>query len=233
VPDGETPRAEAREREIVRIGPTEGSTLPPVAWRDKGRSELFDLDPSLVHFARMVALPETSTAEAPRIVWRATGPTSESFSSTGVWLENADGPVAVFDLAREHDWWSARTIRRVWTEGALVSVATAELVREVPLEVREPRTHYPDWEFDLALAARPKPLHCQSEYVLEMLDLSTLEYARIECAPSPAADGVAALHAPGAAGFVRARGEVGAGPIVWSLEARCGDIALARASGRR
>jgi hypothetical protein len=215
------------------VAPTAG-TKPPVPWRGESRSLLFDLDPASARFARIQALPLTSSAEAPRMAWRASEPTGEWVIAAGVWIEDEEGLVALFDPWREPAWWTASTIRRVRAEGPLVNVASFELLDDLPLvcEGEAPRVEGSDWVFDVKDADLARPLRGGATFTLEALDAESLEFARFECEESVAA-GLRSLHARGAEGFKASRFAAGSRSVLWSIERRVGDVVVARASGNR
>jgi len=215
------------------LSPTLGSKQPP--WRGESRSPIFDLDPAFVRFAEVRALPGTSSAEAPRMAWRASEPAGEWVVATGVWIEDETGLVALFDPWRHRAWWTASTIRRVRAEEPLVNVASFELLPDRTLEVdgREPRSDHTDWIFEVRDDRLARPLRGTATFVLEVLaveDGGRIAYARFACEES-VTSGVRTLRAPGAEGFVAASARRGARDFEWSLERRVGEVAIARASG--
>lgn len=228
-----TDRARGPLRDVLVVRPTEGTEVPP--WRAESRSGFLQLDPSTVRFARVQALPRTSTAEAPRIAWRASEPAGEWTIASGVWVEGEAGPVGVFEPWRETAWWSASTIRRVRGEDPLHQVALFELVPDLPLVLAggAPRVDGSDWVFEIPEASLARPLRGTPSFVLEILgrdDTRALVYRRLDCAAT-SANGLVNVRARGAAGATAdLRGAEP--PCVWSLERRVGEVAIARAEGR-
>jgi hypothetical protein len=227
-----------RRRGLFLVPPTEGSGLP-AQWTNKSMSDILDVDPGAIHFARFVGQTGTSTAEAPHMNWR-TGSTEEQRDASGapvreplvgVWLEGEAGPIAVFDPGRMWEWWTAPSIRRVWTEGPFLQVASAELLADIPLDAAGPALRGDDWIFHIERSTLARPVRGEARFVLDLVDMATLAFARIDLAEH--ADGTIELVAPGAAGFERAVRARGGGPLVWSLDRRIGGTAIARAGGRR
>ncbi|MBL8859532.1 MAG: hypothetical protein JNL28_13570 [Planctomycetes bacterium] len=215
------------------IAPTEGAP-PPGPWQGPSRSELFDLDPESVRFARVQALPQTSLADAPRIAWRASEPSGEWVVATGVWLAGEINATAIFDLWSDPNWWSVPTVRRVRAEDPLVNVALFELLPDLPLALAgdAPRVEGTDWRFELPRDSLAPLVRGNARFVLELLDTVGLYYARFECEETISGS-LCVLRAFGAEGFVsRARARSG-GQVLWSLERRAGDSALARSTGKR
>lgn len=215
------------------IAATEGAP-PPGPWQGLSRSEIFDLDPATVRFARVQALPQTSLADAPRIAWRATEPSGEWVVATGVWLAGETNATAVFDLWSDPNWWSVPTVRRVRAEDPLVNVALFELLAELPLmlEGAAPRVEGTDWRFELKRESLAQLVRGDARFVLEILDTVSLEYARFECEEA-SAGALVVLRAAGAEGFVNRTRPGGGGQVLWSLERRAGESALARSTGKR
>jgi hypothetical protein len=226
---------DARAARTLRIVPPAAGSPPPVLWpRGDNRSEILDLDPGATHAARIVGLPTTSTAEAPRLGWRVSEPAGEMFDTIGVWLRGESAPVAVFDLAGSSDWWMAPTVLRVSTKRPFLEVASGEMLGDIPLDITggAPRVRGDDWTFAIERATLPAPVRGTATYVLELLDMASLDFARIDVEES-GGETTLGLLAPGAAGFERAVRERSAGTLVWSLERRVGGVVIARASGRR
>lgn len=215
----DVPAAQATFRANV-IPPGVGDP-PPFEWRAEVRSPLFerDLDPTRTRFARISTVPGASVAEAPRLAWRTGGGADEPAggwpSIVGVWLAGRGAPEAVFDLSARPEWWRAASVRRVWVGGGLTQVDAARLLAEVSLGVRndDPRTVGDDFAFQARFREEDQTLRGEARYVLELLDLDTLEFARTTSVSTSTglgidSDGAAVtsteLTFPGAAGFVAA-----------------------------
>lgn len=222
------------------IMPTAG-TRPPVPWRGESRSKvILDLDPASVRFARIRPLPGTSTADAPRIAWRASEPAGEWVSAVGVWLQDDNGPFAVFDSWRHEAWWTASTIRRVSAEDPLVNVALFELLDDLPLVIEggQPQQEGDDWVLRVREDSLVRPLRGTATFVLEIVACrlqpeGSIRYARYECEES-LVNGIRELRARGAASFeFSTRWHHGRKIFEWSLERRVADVVIARASGNQ
>jgi hypothetical protein len=147
------------------------------SWRHDGRSPPpdLDIDPLTRTAVRVVPRPGTPTADPPRMGWRATQKEFEHGSIEGAWIEVDGDPVAVFDLARSEAWLLGGTIRRIWFENQLRTIATAELLRELPVSGAlshewvaadvESRT-----TFRLPATSQPQTLHGAAEWHLIKLE---------------------------------------------------------------
>lgn len=233
-----------RER---RIQASSGDA-PPVEWRADVRSPWFerDLDPARTRFAVVVPQPGASTADAPTLSWRTGESRGESAekppTTTGVWLEGENSPIAVFDLAGEPAWWSAAGVRRVSTGVGLSQVDTARLVADLPLDLveAEPAVVGDDWRFEVRVASLPRPLHGDARFDLELLvvdpSVTAAAFARFPCDVEDVATpgGTVRVTARGVAAFERERARRSlATSAAWSLERRVGSVVVARSSGRR
>lgn len=99
-------------------------------WRESSRSpQVLDLDPRLHRAVRLVARAGTPTERAPQLFFRAEG-TDQPVSCTGIWLAGEEPPVAWFELSREPRWMLAERIRRIWAEGDLTQITSAEVLRQ-------------------------------------------------------------------------------------------------------
>jgi hypothetical protein len=263
--------AAMRQRKVVLLtspaqpgAPWVSSALPPpetssgvLSWRGDLMSPLFDVDPLERRSLRALAVT-ASTAEAPRMVWRAGE--SGTRTRTGVWIEGAtegqrgegqNGPVALFDLSRSADWLFGPRAHRVWLEPSVGRVASAELLVDIPTFPGKiaPIVRDGSWSFTVDAGILPRPLHGEARFVLALLDLESLGYLEVSprATPTSARNGeiVFAMAPPSGPAELRAKGpgratmgsEPGApidrSPLPWSLELRCGDVCIARASGRR
>jgi hypothetical protein len=112
-------------------------------WRESSRSpQVLDLDPRLHRAVRLVARTGTPTERAPQLFFRAEG-ADQPVSCTGIWLAGEEPPVAWFELSREPRWMLAERIRRIWAEGDLTQVTSAEVLRQW-LEPKRPWTELKD-----------------------------------------------------------------------------------------
>jgi hypothetical protein len=238
--------AEMRRQSVVIVRPPlEPGGLPGISslsspqpssgvltWQGDLRSELFDIDPLEKRALRAVAISPVSTADAPRMGWRAGE--SEKNSRAGIWIEGATGPVAFFDLSGSPEWLFGPRARRVWLGSDAGKIALGELLADVPsIPGRiEPDARTEGWRFAIPSAALPRPLHGETRFVLSLLELESLRYLELPPRTSPknAGSGEMVLDFD----FPPAReGRFGRSPLAWSLEWRCGDVCLSRASGRR
>jgi len=121
------------DRPAFRFPPPNGDAKPFI-WREDGRSDLVDLDPIALTMVRVTPRTGISTAEPPRMRWRAKNEKFEHGAIQGAWVATDDGPQAVFDLWRSTEWLLGDRIKRVWFEGELLKIVTAEVLPEVPLE---------------------------------------------------------------------------------------------------
>jgi hypothetical protein len=246
--------AEMRRRGVVIVRPPVEPGGPPgisalstpqpssgvLTWQGNLRSELFDIDPLEKRALRAVAIAPASTADAPRMGWRAGE--LETNSRPGIWIEGATGPVAFFDLSRSPEWLFGLRARRVWLGADAGKIALGELLVDVPaIPGRiEPDASSGDWRFSIPAAALPRPLHGESRFVLALLELESLRYLELSprTQPKNAGSGEMVLEfdlssaRPESPGLPRGA-PFGRSPLVWWLEGRCGDVCLARASGRR
>lgn len=202
---------------LPRPRPETGS----LAWQEELRSPLFDVDPWERRSLRAVALPGVSTAQAPRMAWRA-GDAEQAKTGTraGVWVQGRDAPTAVFDLSRDPEWLFGERVHRVWLEPEAGRIAAAELLRDVPSPgALEPEVRGRTWTFRVDPAASPRPVHGDARLVLGVLDLASFRHVEIA--------------AEGTAFTLPADFSAEASPLAWSLEWRAGDSCIARAIGRR
>lgn len=214
---GGEPGAKRTTVALLAPRPTTGS----LTWQEGLRSPLFDADPWEKRALRAVALPGVSTAQAPRMGWRAgDAEGSRTGSHTGVWVQGGDAPRAVFDLAREPAWLLGERVHRVWLEPEVGRIASAELSSDVPAPpgLVGPEVREGTWTFRFDPAAAPRPFHGDARLVLGVLDLASFRYVEIS--------GAATFTLP--ADFPS-----GSNQLAWSLEWRAGDACIARASGRR
>jgi len=243
-----------RRRSVVIVrAPLEPGGLPGISalsspqpssgvltWQGNLRSELFDIDPLEKRALRAVAISPASTADAPRMGWRAGE--SEKNSRAGIWIEGSTGPVAFFDLSGSPEWLFGPRARRVWLEPDAGKIALGELLVDVPaIPGRiEPEESAAGWRFAISSSALPRPLHGEAHFVLALLELESLRYLEIPPRTSSKNAGSGEIVVdfefpparPESPGLAR-EGRFGRSPLAWSLEWRCGDVCLSRAIGRR
>ncbi len=144
--------------------PAEAVTL---SWRDEersGKSPWVELDPTAYTMVRATPLAGISTAEPPRMRWRATNATFENATIEGVWVATADGPQAIFDLGRSVEWLLGGLIRRVTFEGELRRIATGEILSRIDVPGITTLAGHPP--FETIEAAMPRPWTGSFEWVL-------------------------------------------------------------------
>ena len=230
-----------REGVVLVRGAVESGELPAITavpghepssgtltWQGNLRSDLFDVDPLERRAMRVAALSPASTGEAPRMGWRAGD--EDRFSRGGVWIEGSRGPVALFDLSQSPEWLFGPRVHRVWLTSDPGKIALGELLADVPsIACPDPGARGGDWTFVVDRGTLPRPLHGEAEFVLSLLDLESLRYVELDPrAPTGSGQGeIAVTFDP------PARAVSGPSPCAWSLEWRCGNVCLARASGRR
>jgi|694.fasta_scaffold01017_30 hypothetical protein len=118
---------EARARRLQRS--TSGERL---FWRESSRSpQVLDLDPRLYHALRLVSRSGTPTERAPMLYFRAEGEETP-VAVEGLWIRGEEPAQAWFELSAEPRWMLAERIRRVWSEGDLTKVTSAEILRQLP-----------------------------------------------------------------------------------------------------
>ncbi|MBI5364804.1 MAG: hypothetical protein HZA53_16630 [Planctomycetes bacterium] len=179
---------------------------------------------------RALALAQTSTAEAPRLAWRARDERFDLGQATGVWLATDEGLQAYFDLASDPRFLLGRRIARVSFEGELARVRSAELVAALPALGRTaPEVRGDDWRFEAPADPLPRLVRGEGAWSLALFDPDGLASARFPVE----ADGPDGLLVRGAAAFERAVRRRGGRALHWWLEYRVGDVTLAHLGGRR
>lgn len=156
-----------REDHPAFVVPPPTDQAKPFTWRDEertGKSPWVELDPTAYTMVRVTPLAGISTAEAPRMRWRATNSTFEDGEIEGVWVATADGPQAIFDLGRSVEWLLGGMIRRVTFEGEMRRIATGEILPRIDVPgVTTLDGHAP---FETIEAALPRPWTGNFEWVL-------------------------------------------------------------------
>jgi len=157
------------ERPVFPVPPAKEDPKP-FTWRDEwfGKSqEGVEFDPLALTMVRVTPRAGISTAEPPRVRWRAKNALFESGTIEGAWIATADGPQAVFDLARSNEWLLGGGIRRITFEGALVPFVTAEVLPRIPLAGLAVAEHR--YRFELEESARPRAWSGELEWISLLL----------------------------------------------------------------
>ncbi len=156
-----------REDHPAFVVPPPTESAKTFSWRDEertGKSPWVELDPTVYTMVRVTPLAGISTAEPPRMRWRATNTTFENGAIEGVWVATADGPQAIFDLGRSIEWLLGGVIRRVTFEGELRRIATGEILPRIDVPgVTTPMAAPP---LETIEAALPRPWTGNFEWVL-------------------------------------------------------------------
>ena len=226
-----TPQGE-QERRLLRLAAPDTADAPgageAITWRDDGRSPVLDLDPLVYRALTVQARPGTPTGRPPRLGWRVSNEQRETGSCTGVWIRGADGPIAVFDLAKQRGWLLGGRARRLWFEDELASPIHAQLTRDLPplAGVTAPDAKAAeDWIFDPDLDALPEPLDGDAYAELVLFDLGSFLHRRLEVEE----DG-GRWRVRGAKTLVRHWEKLPEG-LTWTLEWGTDDGCLARNRG--
>ncbi|MEM7516276.1 MAG: hypothetical protein AAF368_05050, partial [Planctomycetota bacterium] len=179
-------------------------------WRGEGRSPVLDLDPFERRSLRVRAMPDTAL-DPPIAEWRSRSELAVRGRMEGVWSKRADGSdLALFDLERSLPWLAGGRLRRVWFEGALATLFSAELLEEAPTLVglaapdspslRDSSLLFegvvPEGRSSTLLRAipgqAPEELGKGEGLVFELLNLETLEFysapARLQLSDAPLLD---------------------------------------------
>jgi len=187
----------------------------PQNWRGgPGLHPVLDIDPQWLRCVRARLPADAPHAGRPRLAWNS-GQGGPSASSEGVWLESAEGPVALFDLAHEPRWLLCGRVRSVWFEGGEPNLTYEALpALPEPALARELSEQSGHWSAAPAAGALPG-----LRWQLVLFDPRTLESTRLE------ARGELEFEAP--------PGWSGRAHLEWSLEALLGESCVARLSGKR
>ena len=171
---------------------------------------------------------DTLTNEAPQLGWRVSDERQETGSCTGVWVRGADGPVAVFDLAKEQAWLLGGRGRRLWLEGDLANPVEAQLTVDLPViagakapDTRDGR----DWVFEPELDRLPEAIGDEAYAELVLFDRHGFHLRRL-----PAEQDGTAWRVSEAETLVL-RWEHLPDGLTWALEWRTDDGCLARSRG--
>ena len=187
----------------------------PQNWREgPGSHQVLDIDPQWLRCVRVRLRSGAPHSGRPRLAWNS-NEGLQLASAEGVWLEGADGPVALFDLARDPRWLLCGRVRSITLEGG-ESDPAYEVLPALPEpalsgEFSERSGH---WSARLSASAPPG-----TRWQLALFDPRTRESTRLE------ARGELEFEAPPA--------WIGRARLEWSLEALLGESCVARLSGRR
>jgi hypothetical protein len=218
------------KRVALRVAEPDATT-PRIFWREHGRSPLLDFDPWESRCVRMIALPATDTGSRPRLDWRASAEGLERRARDGVWIAGSEGPIAIFDLARQLDWLCGKRINRLWFAEGTASLVQSEVLGDVPLLVDDPspRVRGDDWVMSLRPEAMPRPLVGEGRWTLALFSLEHFDFTEMGAASTRGSEVVFA----GAAAWERkVRAEHG-GLVAWALTCRVGDTDVVRRAGRK
>jgi len=203
------------------ISPSEESTGARL-WREEGRSGALDLETASTRSVRVLARPETSTEEAPRIHWLSEAGEGEL---DGAWVTDQEGLHAVFDVGNVPTWVTGGRVRQVWFEKELAVVVQAAAYGEAweLTGVGEPTTAGEDWIFEVEPARARTLEETEGTFWLCLFDPVNMRYEELYCARM---DG-GKLRAPDAVRQVERMSQDGA-PLEWALEQRVDVVTVAR-----
>jgi hypothetical protein len=187
----------------------------PQSWRGgPGSHQVLDIDPQWLRCVRVRLRTDAPHGGRPRLAW-VSDEGLPSASAEGVWLAGADGPVALFDLAREPRWLLCGRVRSITLEGGEPDPAY-EVLPALP----EPALASGLNESAGRWSARPAASALPGlRWQLVLFDPRTLESARLE--------------ARGELEFETPAGWSGRAHLEWSLEALLGERCVARLAGKR
>jgi len=231
VPEDEGPepgRVVHRAFPLTAGAPTDG----PRSWRDTLGSPGLNLNPRTTGALVVTARPGTDLATLERLTWTTAVGADRQVARAGVWFEDGDEIRGVYDLSRLLDWHLGTRVRGLFFEDGERPLSLVEVRDELPplrgglqAEVEdEGRT----WIFapvteDLVLSGLSR-----GHFVLGLLDLERFGHCEVDVTRTPAGVLRARLPERGSA----CRLVEGAGDIVWTLEFRIDDRAVARNRGR-
>jgi hypothetical protein len=207
--------------ETAWISPPEETTGARL-WREEGRSGALDLETASTRSVRVLARPETSTDQPPRIHWLSEAGEGEL---DGAWVRDQEGLHAVFDVGRVATWVTGGRVRQVWFEKGLAVVVQAAAYGEAwgLSGVSEPTTEGEDWFFEVDPTRALIMEDGEVTFRLCLFDPENLRYGELICERGE--DG--RLRALGAAAKAERMTQDGA-PIEWALEQRVGVVTVAR-----
>lgn len=155
-----------REERPVFVIPPAKDEPKAVTWPDLwfGKSrENDEFDPLALTMIRVTPRAGISTAQAPRLRWRAKNALFENGTIEGAWIATEDGPQAVFDLGRSLEWLLGGGIRRITFEGELSRFVTAEVLPRIPLAGLEVTEQ--GFRFELGESQRPRAWSGELEWL--------------------------------------------------------------------
>ncbi len=208
----------------TRLVQRRASADAPQSWREsRGSHPVLDVDPQWLRCVRVRPGPGVLHSGRPRIAWRSDEGAPVA-SAQGAWIEGADGPIALFDLAQDPRWLLCGRVRRIWLEGGepdlaydLLPALPEPALAQAPVELAGRWT---------ARLAEVQPVASAAEdlrWRFVLFDPRRLESATL--APERSAAG--ALEFEPTAGWNARTG------LEWRLEALLGDACVVRLSGRR
>jgi hypothetical protein len=210
-------------RAIATRVPAPSENQKPITGREweGGRSDLFEVDPvALDPFeltaVRVVPVVGVSTGEKPLLAWRSTNQHFEKGTIEGAWIEGEDGPRAIFDLARSHEWLLGGAIRRLLFHNQLLKFVTVEVLPGIPLSGAED----PAVSLTIPEAERPRGLQGEETWVLVRVPLDDSPLVEFEGRWTRDDRLVFDVAATGPAD--------GSPPPWWRVECRVGGTAVAR-----
>jgi hypothetical protein len=229
-------RAERWNHFAPGLGP-EQHNLSASHWADAGGGALAFADPSGIESLTVqVPMPEVAEGEteeppsaAPEIYWRAQGGTVHGGELHGVWLNDSDHRVAVFDPGQDLAWLLGNRVDSLLLMGELAATEGAELWPSPPLipELVEPAIDDDDWHLGRPDGSLMTSSDAEESWRLTLFDLVTWEFEEVECEVDSRGD----LMAPDAEEISQGlRFEPGS--LAWTLERRVGDVVIERGTGR-
>jgi len=206
------------------IAPSEASTGVRI-WREEGRSGALDLETASTQSVRVLARPETSTDQPPRIHWLSEAGEGEL---EGAWVTDQEGLHAVFDVGNVSTWVTGGRVRQVWFGQGLALVVQAAAYDECQeLEgVGSPTTTGEDWTLEVEPSRLRTAGGGEGTFLLCLFDPVGLRYDELFC--ERVDEGV--LRALGAAHLVERMAQ-GGGEVDWWIEQRVNLVTVARSRG--
>ncbi|MBK7645554.1 MAG: hypothetical protein IPJ19_21395 [Planctomycetes bacterium] len=194
-------------------------------WREKpGKHLVYDVDPRWLRCVRARLRPDAPHEGRPHLSW-SYDQGALGAGLDGVWIEDGDTALALFDLGRDPHWLLCGRVRSIWLEGNESAVAEYELAPELvePQLAEAPTIAQESFR---ARLAPTQPTECGLpglRWRLVLFDPAAIEEVELEEAAG--ADGALEFRLP-QEGWAAAGTE-------WCLEARVGEVCVARVRGRR
>ena len=220
----------SRRLQRTLLLPGRESSARPLSWRSSLRSP--NLDVQALEIGALVVRVSGARPGDPnqKVSWRAWERSLPDGHLAGVWVEEADGSRAVFDLGASLTWRLGDRVKRIWFEDGLRALEEAELTPALPTLGHDlaPSARGGDWSF-------PTPTRVLEAYgrrgrfTVGLLDLSSFEYTELPALAEPGGLLLVPDAARRVADFVRRTG----GPVAWRLDYRIDGLTVARARGRR